>query len=176
MHMHAKVHKYKQFYIYIPKKCSNVCSTVTDTLERPVVGFLKLANPIKDTCTLSSFFLKDLPCCDTHLRLQIQFHSTLHKTWRAYYQECMKLYGSLDLGCGPKSKPIITIYMCVLLSIPIWLTSTEGVSPETQHLHRPNDLPQEITQFNQIMKPNCWTPCFLCCANQSAFNGQHPVS
>jgi hypothetical protein len=113
MHMHAKVHKYKQFYIYIPKKCSNVCSTVTDTLERPVVGFLKLANPIKDTCTLSSFFLKDLPCCDTHLRLQIQFHSTLHKTWRAYYQECMKLYGSLDLGCGPKSKPIITIYMCV---------------------------------------------------------------
>ena len=68
------------------------------------------------------------------------------------------------------------IYVCVLLSIPIWLTSTEGVSPETQHLHRPNDLPQEITQFNQIMKPNCWTPCFLCCANQSAFNGQHPVS
>ena len=133
MHMHAKVHKYKQFYIYIPKKCSNVCSTVTDTLERPVVGFLKLANPIKDTCTLSSFFLKDLPCCDTHLRLQIQFHSTLHKTWRAYYQECMKLYGSLDLGCGPKSKPIITIYICVCVAVNPYLAHFDwgGVSRDS---------------------------------------------
>ena len=129
MHMHAKVHKCKHLYsyiymcvcvcniyiyiyIYTPKKKSNVYPTVTDTLEHPVVGFLKLANPIKDTCTLSSFFLKDLPCCDIHPRLQIQFHSTLHKTWRTYYQKCMKLYGSLDLECGPKSKPIITICCC----------------------------------------------------------------
>ena len=51
-------------------------STVTDTLEHPLVGVLKLANPIKDTCTLSSFFLKDLPCnCKLDTRPRLQIHT-----------------------------------------------------------------------------------------------------
>ena len=106
------------FYAYARNNVQNAYSIgldrhcYTPTPRHPMVGFLKLANPIKDTCTLSSFFLKDLPCCDPHPRLQSKFHSTLHKTSRTYYQECMKFFWSLNLEYRFKSTAIISICCC----------------------------------------------------------------
>ena len=92
-------------------------STVTDTLEHPLVGVLKLANPIKDTCTLSSFFLKDLPCnCKLDTRPRLQIHTQHCKRLGRLTTKNAWNFMTLDLEYGPESKLIISIYVCVCVA------------------------------------------------------------